>query len=176
MRNALSTAAVLCILALAAHSRDVVDTRPTEAPPAPKRAAAPAPKDATAWDTVVVPPHDLRVQVDASYKSLKDSADLVVTDATQANYVAGSDKPRKGPSGPEFKSTGFTVNILPVVEGDKVSIQLQVELSGFSDADAGERLHWQVQTAVMVKKGVKKTVSNGAGRIDILITDAPDAP
>lgn len=123
---------------------------------------------------------DLRVQVDASFKGLKGTADFLVENAVQANHVAGGERNAKvrtaqGESSAQ-KKWGFIVNLLPVVNPnrtDVVMVQMQVELSGPGEAPDEETSTWQLQTEFQVKKGVKRVIASAGGRLEVTVSDAP---
>lgn len=120
----------------------------------------------------------LRLQVEAEFNGMKRTADFVVNNAIQANYVEGGDKAfpvdSKGGKGIEYKKWGFIVNTLPITDPNdptRVDIQLQIEVSGPSE-DGMDISTWQVQTELMVVEGKKTALSRGAGKASVTVTDS----
>lgn len=124
----------------------------------------------------------LRLQVEGEYAGMKHSADFLIENANQCNNVQGGEKAFpvsvNGGKGVEMKKWGFIVNALPVEDPTRpgrVSIQLQVEITGPSQGKDGvDTQTWQLQTTLHVSKGKPKTISRGAGKVVITVTDDAD--
>lgn len=116
----------------------------------------------------------LRLQVEAEYQGMKRTADFVVNNAIQSNYVEGGEKAYHiGGKGVEYKKFGFIVNSLPVIDPNdpaKVDIQVQLEVSGPSE-DGMDIRTWQIQTELVVVKGKKTVVSRGTAKAWITVSD-----
>jgi hypothetical protein len=131
------------------------------------------------------PPQDdvnLSVEVSARYLDLEGKTRFVAGNATQVNYVTGGDKAFLFKSakaeGVEFKKTGFIVNVLPVVDpndGKKVSMQVQVELSGPSKGvqTAGglvpDVVTWQWQSGFTLPLGKKTVLVDGPAYLEMTV-------
>lgn len=123
-----------------------------------------------------------RLKVEGEYAGIAHSADFLVENANQCNYVQGGEKPfpveGKDARAVEFKKWGFIFNALPVEDParpDRVSLQLQIEISGPSQTKDGiEVKTWQLQTTLQVVKGKPKTVSRGSGKMVVTVVDEPD--
>lgn len=124
----------------------------------------------------------LRLTVQAEYEGMSHSADFLVEDANQSNFVQGGEKAfpveTKAGKSLEFKKWGFIVNVLPVEDPNRpgrVSLQMQVEVSGpVAGKDGVEVRTWQLQTSLHVLKGKPKTVARGSGKVVVTVTDDPD--
>lgn len=169
MKTAALATALLC-LAPSAHAK--LKT-PTFTPPAAESGASSAPDHAEKV---------LRLQVEGEYAGMKHSADFLVENANQCNYVQGGEKAfvvqTNAGKGLEFKKWGFIVNALPVEDpsgSGRVSIQMQVEISGPVQAKDGVEVQtWQLQTTLHAVKGKPKTVSRGSGKVVITVSDDGD--
>jgi len=125
---------------------------------------------------------NLKVDVAAKYLDLKGSARFTMGNATQANFVSGGDqahlvKNSQG-EGVEFKKVGFIVNLLPVLSPDndkKVSVQLQVELSGptqgikVAENEVPHISTWQWQATFTLVRGKKTVVVESPAHLEISI-------
>ena len=124
----------------------------------------------------------LRIQVEADYAGMHRTADFLVENANQSNFVTGGDKSfpveTKAGKGVEYKKWGFIANVLPVEDPNatgKVNLQIQVEISGPVAGKEGVDMEtWQLQTTVTVVKGKPKTVSRGAGKLVVTVLDDSD--
>jgi hypothetical protein len=169
MKTTFLLAALLC-LAPAAYSK--LGT-PTFAPPAAASGGGPGGEPAEKV---------LRLQVEGEYAGITHSADFLVENANQSNYVQGGERPfafeTKAGKGVEFKKWGFIVNALPVEDPahpGRVSLQMQIEISGpVQTPDGIEVRTWQLQTTLHVVKGKPKTVSRGTGKVVVTVTDDAD--
>lgn len=165
-------AAVCALLALAPSAQAKLKT-PHFTPPAAEEAGAPEPD---------LPEKVLRVMVEAEYEGMSHSADFLLENANQSNYVQGGEKAfaveTKGVKSLEFKKWGFIVNVLPVEDPSRpgrVSLQMQIEVSGpVAGKDGVEVRTWQLQTSLHVVKGKPKTVARGSGKMVVTVTDDPD--
>src|SRR5688572_10632639 len=121
---------------------------------------------------------DYRVEVTASYKTLKGKADFIVSNASQANHVEGGDtafetKNADGSKSVEFVKWGFIANVLAAASPtrkDYASAQLQVELSGPVDSAGRDRQTWQIQTELRVKEGQTVVVAREGGKVELRLT------
>lgn len=133
-------------------------------------------------DDLESPYQVLRLQVEGEYAGIRHSADFLVENASQSNYVQGGEKAftveTKAGKGLEFKKWGFIVNVLPVVDpnkNDRVNLQLQIEISGpVQGKDGVEVQTWQLQTTIHVVKGKPKTVARGSGKFVVTVTEDAD--
>ncbi|TPW20167.1 MAG: hypothetical protein FD126_1958 [Elusimicrobia bacterium] len=169
----MKTAALAFVLLGLVPSAHAVLKTPTFTPPAVVAANS---------DELESPYQVLRVQVEGEYAGIKHSADFLVENANQSNYVQGGEKAfsveTKAGKGLEFKKWGFIVNVLPVVDPNKperVNLQMQVEISGPVQGKEGVEVQtWQLQTSIHVTKGKPKTVARGSGKFVVTVTEDVD--
>lgn len=166
-------AAACALLALAPSAQAKLKT-PHFAPPAAESGGGPAEPGSEG--------KVFRVKVEAEFDGMAHSADFLVEDANQSNYVQGGEKAfsteSKGVKSLEFKKWGYIVNVLPVEDPNRpgrVSLQMQIEVSGpVAGKDGVEVRTWQLQTSLHVLKGRPKTVARGTGKAVVTVTDEPD--
>jgi hypothetical protein len=165
-------AAACALIALAPSAQAKLKT-PHFTPPAPEGGGVPEPDPAEKV---------LRLMVEAEYDGMAHSADFLVENANQSNYVQGGEKAfsveTKAGKAVELKKWGFIVNVLPVEDPNRpgrVSLQMQVEISGpVAGKDGVEVRTWQLQTSLHVLKGKPKTVARGSGKVVVTVADDPD--
>lgn len=124
----------------------------------------------------------LRLKVEAEYDGMTHSADFLIENGNQCNFVQGGEKAfpveTKAGKGLEYKKWGFIFNALPVEDTgapDRVTLQMQVEITGPAQGKDGVEVKtWQLQTMVHLVKGKPKTVARGSGKAVVTVTDDTD--
>ncbi|MFH2203016.1 MAG: hypothetical protein ABIJ96_07870 [Elusimicrobiota bacterium] len=125
---------------------------------------------------------NLKVDVAAKYLDLRGAARFTMGNGTQANFITGGDKAHlvrnSQGEGVEFKKVGFIVNVLPILDPNddkRVSVQLQVELSGptpgikVSDNEVPDISTWQWQSSFSLVRGKKTVVVESPAYLEISI-------